>query len=89
MDAMEEFVRKMYSEPDDAFDFISNEGHKFRQSELIDISRELIYAAYEVYGKGADAEIMKRCAENLADRLEIDLDNEQSVILPEQTGERK
>ena len=89
MDAMEELIHKMYSDPDSAFDFLSNEGHQFRQSELLDISRELIYAAYEVFGKGADAEIMKRCAENLAERNEIDLDDEQSIIIPEQNGGRK
>jgi hypothetical protein len=43
---MTQFVEVLRNNPDGAFDFIANNGHKFSKSELVDIAKELLYGIY-------------------------------------------
>ena len=41
---MQEFIDCLKNNPKHAYDFISNNYHKFSKTELVDIIKELIYA---------------------------------------------
>ncbi|MBQ9531577.1 MAG: hypothetical protein IJR70_05855 [Eubacterium sp.] len=86
MNTMEEFVRLMHDQPEQAFDYLSNNAYQFRASELVSITKELLYAAYDMLGKDDHDKVIKTAAENMADNLEIDLYDD--VIIPEQSNGR-
>lgn len=44
---MKEFIEVLENNPDDAYDFISNNYYKMSKDELKDIAKELLYAMYD------------------------------------------
>ena len=70
-DAMKKFVEILRNNPDEAFDYIANNGYKFSSYELQSIIKELLYGIYyeAEYGLITKTDHDK-ILENTADQLE-------------------
>ena len=68
---IKEFVEILRNNPNKAYDFISNNYHRFSKSEMVDIVKELLYGIYHEaeYGLITKADHDK-ILENAADELE-------------------
>lgn len=46
--AMEEFINILMNEPETAYDYFANNYYEFSKSEIVDITKEFIYAIYNI-----------------------------------------
>ena len=77
MDANEEMIRTMHDDPKQAYDYFSNNYHNLTNSEKVDLTKELLYAIYDMCDEETHKRVLMTAAENLADHNDIDLyDNE-------------
>jgi hypothetical protein len=68
MNNMEKFVEVLRNNPNHAYDFISNNGHTFNKTELIDIIKEFIYAVANRVDKFDRESVWDNVAEELAEQ---------------------
>ena len=71
MENMMEFIEILRNNPDKAFDYIANNGWKFDKSELVNITKELLYGIYAEAEHGLIVQAdHDRILERAADELE-------------------
>lgn len=74
---MATFTEVMKSDPDHAFDYISNNGYSFRNSELVDIIKELLYSIHSNV-KESEARILEDAAIELDEQYDEQYQNQES-----------
>lgn len=65
MDVMKEFIKLLESNPDKAYDFISNEYYRMSKDDLKNVAKELLYAMYDKMTKEEHNEALADVAEEL------------------------
>lgn len=65
MDVMKEFIELLETNPDKAYDFISNEYYRMSKDDLKNITKELLYAMYDKMTKAEHNEALADVAEEL------------------------
>lgn len=73
MDTNEELIRTMHDEPNKAYDYFSNNYYNLTNSEKVNITKELLYAIYDMCDEDTQRKILMTAAENLADSYEVEL----------------
>lgn len=73
MDANEEMIRTMHDDPKQAYDYFSNNYHNLTNSEKVNLTKELLYAIYDMCDEETHKRVLMTAAENLADHNDIDL----------------
>jgi oligoribonuclease (3'-5' exoribonuclease) len=65
MSVIKEFIELLETNPDKAYDFISNEYYRMDKDDLKNIAKELLYAMYDKMTKEEHNEALADVAEEL------------------------
>lgn len=65
MDVMKEFIELLETNPNKAYDFISNEYYRMSKDDLKNVTKELLYAMYDKMTKEEHDEALADVAEEL------------------------
>lgn len=65
MDVMKEFIELLETNPDKAYDFISNEYYRMSKDDLKNVTKELLYAMYDKMTEEEHNEALADVAEEL------------------------
>lgn len=67
---MEEFIKVLKNNPNNAYDFICNNYYKMSKDELKNVAKELLYAIHSNVTKEEHDKILNDVADELADTYE-------------------
>lgn len=65
MDVMKEFIELLETNPNKAYDFISNEYYRMSKDDLKNVTKELLYAMYDKMTEEEHNEALADVAEEL------------------------
>lgn len=65
MDVMKEFIELLETNPNKAYDFVSNEYYRMSKDDLKNVAKELLYAMYDKMDEQEHNEALADVAEEL------------------------